>query len=202
MNLTSADYFTFNVDNSLLLIGQTGSGKSYLVHELVKRYERAYTPEEMKYAFFDLKQSEFGVSWGTVKQDYLLFDVEYSGDEKTFQRLEELADLAELRVAEGIEQPFIFIYIEECDLIMLDAKRFDKAFIKIAKNAKEANIKIIFSTSRPSPDVLSEELKNTFDLILAGPLVPDDYSTIGIEKPVNLSKYQFSVTAQNDRSRQ
>jgi DNA segregation ATPase FtsK/SpoIIIE-like protein len=59
MNMTNAEYFTFNVDNSLFITGQTGSGKSYLVHSLIDRLQSAQNPEEVKFVLFNFKQLEF-----------------------------------------------------------------------------------------------------------------------------------------------
>ena len=114
MNITNAEYFTFNAHNSLLLVGQTGSGKSYLVHQLVKRYESAYKPDEMKYAFFDLKQCEFILGYeDSAKQEYLLFDVELGKTPNYgFDRLDELVSLSIERAENNINKPFIFFYIE------------------------------------------------------------------------------------------
>jgi len=75
MNITNADYFTFNAHNSTLLIGQTGSGKTYMVRKLVERYMKGYKPDELKFAFFDLKQVEFmDFTEEKEKQSYLLIN--------------------------------------------------------------------------------------------------------------------------------
>ena len=76
----------------------------------------------------------------------------------------------------------------------LDQKRFDGALMKINGIAKEANVKVIFSTSRPAPDVLSKSLISSFDVILAGNLVDSDYGYLGIQKPQEHNRYDFLVT--------
>jgi len=194
MNVTNAEYFTFNAHNSLLLVGQTGSGKSYLVHQLVKRYESAYKPDEMKYAFFDLKCCEFNPSYEDgAKQEYLLFDVELgNAPNYGFDRLDELVALSMERVKNNINKPFIFIYIEECDMSCRDQNRFDNALITINQNAKKANMKLIYSTSSPRPDTVSEKLLHSFDLILSGNR--EGYPQyLGVPN-VELNRFEFAVT--------
>ena len=196
MNITNADYFTFNAHNSMLLIGQSGSGKSQLVHRLVKRYESAFKPDDMKYVIFDLKRCEFSVGYEDgAKQEYLLFDVELANaPDYGFNRLEELAALSKNRVENNIQKPFIFIYIEECDMACRDQKRFDKLVTTINKNAKKANMKLIYSTSSPRPDTVSKELLESFDLVLAGRRTGgyDNYLGVPEEQPL-LSDYSFIV---------
>lgn len=82
----------------------------------------------------------------------------------------------------------------------IDQDRFDKAVITINNNAAEANIKLIYSTSRPSPDVISKKLLKSFDLLLCGPLANADYSYLGVQI-IELNQYQFSITEQKDRKK-
>lgn len=199
MNITNSDYFTFNVHNSVLLIGQSGSGKSHLVHKLIKRYESAFKPNDMKYAIFDLKQCEFSVGdEDGAKQEYLLFDVEHgNAPDYSFNRLEELAALSKDRAENNIQMPFIFIYIEECDMACRDQKRFDKLVTTINENANKANIKLVYSTSSPRPDTVSNKLLDSFDLVLIGSFSYDHwiYDHFGISKESRpaLSDYEFLV---------
>lgn len=194
MNITNADYFTFNVHNSIFLTGQTGSGKSHLVHQLIKQYEAAYKPGDMKYALFDLKQCEFRIDLGTVKPEYLLFDVQTWPNEQLFSKLEELADLSIERATKQTKMPFIFVYVEEDDLALADQSRFDKAIISINKNAKAANMKFIYSTSRPDKFSVSKELLKTFDLILTGPMYDSHVEYLGVLDLKNIKKFEFLVT--------
>lgn len=71
MNITNSDYFTFNVHNSALIVGQTGTGKTEFVRSMLRRYEKAYTPEQMKYVIFDLKLVEFATHRpdGSIDED-------------------------------------------------------------------------------------------------------------------------------------
>lgn len=207
-SITNADYFTFNVDNSIFLAGQTGTGKSEFVRRYIRRIEKAYTPEEMQYVIFDLKQVEFSTHFASTgevnekgaKAEYLYKDVIFDPNEG-LDVLEELADLSDERIKGSITKPFLFIYIEECDMAMVNQERFSKSVMTINNNAKQANMKLIFSTSRPSPDVIPKPLLASFDLVIAGELASDaDHEWLGVPKPKTWERYSFVVVDNKNQS--
>ncbi len=192
MNTTNADYFTFNAHNTMLLIGQSGCGKSYLVHKLVDRYIQSHTPDELKFAIFDLKQVEF-VTPEDINPEYLLFNVVLDPT-SGLDKLDELTRMAQNRVAENTTNPLIFVYIEENDMAHLDPTRFENAMVDLNLIAKEANVKVIYSTSSPSPESVSDKLVESFELILSGTITSGDAERLEINKGVNnLEKFSFSV---------
>lgn len=194
MNITNADYFTFNVDNSIFIAGQTGSGKSYLVHKLVDRLQTALSPDEVKFVFFDLKYVEFQ----DTNKDYLYEEV-ISDPKIGLQKLDNLAKLSEERIKTNEKKTLIFIYIEECDMAAVDQSRFDNAVIKINQNAKSANMKLIYSTSRPAIDVVSKRLLASFDLIMVGQLASNmDAKHLGVPYSEKLDPYSFLVSQHDD----
>lgn len=199
MNTTNKDYFTFNVHDSALVVGQTGSGKTELVRQYVRRLEAAFTPDQMKYVIYDLKQVEFDPAYeGGAKQEYLYSPVR-TGIPEDMDYLEELATLAEVRTTQNNPAPFLFIYIEECGLAAQYPDRFHKAVISINNNAKDANMKLIFSTSRPSPDIITPELRDSFDLLLVGTLASRaDEETLGARG--SLTTHDFIVKEQRTHS--
>ena len=176
----------------MLLIGRSGSGKSYLVHKLIDRYIQSHTPDELKFAIFDMKQVEF-VTPEDINSDCLLFDVVLDPT-SGLDKLDDLVQAAQKRVAEKTTSPLVFVYIEECDMAALDYARFEGALITLNKLAKDANMKIIYSTSRPSPDVLSDKLAESFELILTGELQDADRIRLNItDESVKIEKYSFLV---------
>ncbi|MBM3210452.1 hypothetical protein FJZ39_03900 [Candidatus Saccharibacteria bacterium] len=193
---TNADYFTFNVHSSLLLVGQTGSGKTELVQRYIKRLERAFTPEQMQYILYDLKQVGIGTKdGGGAKAEYLYTPVR-TGKPEYVDYLEELADLAQAR-AEGKEpkDKLLFIYIEECDLAVQYPERFHAAVMTINKYARMANMKLVFSTSSPRRDVIPPDFRDSFELILSGPLAGKfDEETLGVSDTQSIMfPYEFIV---------
>lgn len=193
---TNAEYFTFNVHNSLLLIGQTGSGKTELVRKYIRRIERAFTPDQMQYIIYDLKQVEFDTGQdGGAKVEYLYTPIR-TGTPEDMDYLEELADLAQARVDGGeLKDKLLFIYIEECDLAAQYTNRFHEAVMAINKNAERANIKLIFSTSRPSRDIIPPDFRDSFDLMLSGGLASKvDEEYIGVSGAYGMAfPYEFVV---------
>lgn len=166
MNITNSDHFTFNLDNSALLVGQTGTGKTELVRRYIRRLERAFTKNEMKYVIFDMKVVEFDSNYeGGAKEEYLLHSV-ITSPQEGMAYLEELAKLAMQRATGNILKPFIFIYIEECDIAAVHHERFEQAVVTINKQAKNANMKLIFATSRPSCDIITPVLRDSVTLPL------------------------------------
>ncbi len=195
MNSTNKDFFTFNVHHSALVVGHTGAGKTELVRQYIRRIERAFTPDQMKYVIYDLKQCEFDTKFdGGAKEEYLYTPLR-TGRPEDMDYLEELATLAKTRSNQDSPTPFIFIYIEECDLAAQYPSRFHNAVIMINNNARAANMKLIFSTSRPSPDIITPELRDSFDLILSGSLASKkDEQTLGSYG--SLTPHDFMVKEQ------
>jgi DNA segregation ATPase FtsK/SpoIIIE-like protein len=194
MNTTNRDYFTFNVHNTALVTGKTGSGKTELARKYMRRIEQAYTPEQMKYVIYDFKVVEFdSKSEDGAKKEYLYTYVRF-GSEKDMDYFEELADLAKNRAETGIHIPLLFIYLDECDLAAQYPERFQKAVLKINRYARDANIKFIFSTSRAAPSVIPEDMRDSFDLILAGNLASkSDEEYLGIPNATSLELHEFAV---------
>ena len=192
MNTTNAEYFTFNVDNSMLLIGQTGTGKSVLVDKYIERLLKSHAPDKLKFILLDMT----GVDFDRLRekhQEYIQEDIKFDSG-KGLDVLEVTAHLAEERANSNDKEPLLVLLIEECDMAAIDQEHFDSLLIRINKVASSANMKIIYSTSRPAQDVVSRKLIESFDLILAGTLAEPDYKILGIQKPEEHPAYDFVVT--------
>lgn len=199
---TNADYFTFNVDNSMLLTGRTGSGKTELVRRYIARLERAFKPGEMQYAIFDLKAVEFSAEGGVGNKPEYNHTHHRTGKPEDVDYLEELAALAKSRAGVGGEtKPLIFIYIEECDFAVQYPDRFVPAVMTINEYAKAANMKLIYSTSRLDSVTVPPELRDSFDLILSGYLATlQDEDYIGVPGAARIQPREF-IVKENEHSR-
>ena len=191
MNITNAEYFTFNVDNSMLLVGMTGTGKSYLLDRLITDMVNAHKPNTLQFILLDMTYGNFGY----LRKEKSEFVKSYENNpEKGLNILDDMAQLAKERSKSNSSQPLIFICIEECDMAALDQARFDKAVMTINQNAKAANMKLVYSTSSPRVSVVSRELQDSFDLTLAGKLSSSyDYEMLGVPEPRPHDYYDFVV---------
>lgn len=191
MNFTNADYFTFSVDNSMLLVGMTGTGKSVLEDTLISRMIVSHKPSDLQFVILDMT----GVDFEQIREkaEYVMKDIKFDA-EVGLETLDEVSNIAEARISSGITKPLIFVLIEECNMSVHDQKKFDKAVIQINEYAKQANLKLVYSTSRIAEDTISKRLLDSFDLLLVAPLYSNhDYKLLGIEAPANHENYTFIV---------
>lgn len=194
MNITNAEYFTFNVDNSMFLTGVTGCGKSVLQDAVIERYIKAFKPEELQFVLLDMTGLDFE-SLQNDHKEYIETLVDYDSD-AGLKVLEEMAETSLQRIKITGKKPMLFICIEECDMARKDQKRFDDAVSTINKNAKAANMKLIYSTSAPFDQTISERLMKSFDLIVSGQLASEaDANYLGIEQGSKIPYHQFAVVS-------
>ncbi len=200
MNITNAAYFTFNVDNTMFLTGQTGSGKSVLQDKLIDSLVKAKRPSDLQFVLLDMTAVDF-TDLREKHSNYILKYTAVNPDEG-LDTLDEMAELSNERASGSISNPLIFICIEECDMAVTDQDRFDNAVMQINRNAHKANMKLIYSTSRPGADAVSKQLLDSFDLIVAGQLASDkDYDYLGVPKASNNEPYSFTIVDNNQNDK-
>ncbi|MCX6733037.1 MAG: DNA translocase FtsK [Candidatus Roizmanbacteria bacterium] len=163
--------FDLKKDNihTIFLTGETGTGKSILHYHLYKQLAQHNKYTELGFVFMDMIRVEFG-KW---KGPYLHVPVIFEPKEA----LECLVAISENPPKDKV----IIIHIEECDMMaQTDTGMFEKAWKKIQESK---NIYIIFSTSRPSPDVFTSALKKHTDMVISYH-VPSEADSIRImDKP-------------------
>lgn len=144
----------------ILLIGMTGSGKSIFHNNLYYQLVKQNTPEEIGFAFLDMTHVDFK-SWHSP---YMLFPT-IVNTEEAFIALGKLGEDSKRR-AENISSAIrsIVVQIEECNMVAKDPERFEKALFNILRAKEKNNMYLIFSTSRPSKDVITQMMLDHADL--------------------------------------
>lgn len=175
----------------MFLTGQTGTGKSVLQDRLFERMVAGHTPESLQFILIDMTQVDFE----GLKENHKEFIQKYTTDSSEgLDILDEVAKLSVERINDGVTKPMILVSIEECDMAAIEPARFKASITKINENAKAANIKLIFSTSRPSPDIIPKDLLKTFDLTVSGILASQvDHDHLGVPVYNDQKNYEFII---------
>lgn len=157
----------------LLVAGQTGSGKSVMINDILASLLYRNSPSTLKLILVDPKQVEL-----TPYNDlpHLLTPV-INEPEKTIsalkwavaemeRRLRTMAGVGKRNIDEynalkdADNMPFIVIVIDELsDLMMMAARDVEALVVRIAQKARAAGIHLILATQRPSVDVITGLIK-------------------------------------------
>lgn len=157
----------------LLVAGQTGSGKSVMINDILTSLLYRNSPSDLKLILVDPKQVEL-----TPYNDipHLLTPV-INEPEKCIsalkwavaemeRRLKTMAEVGrrditgynQLKKEEGM--PYIVIVIDElADLMMMAARDVEALIVRIAQKARAAGIHLVLATQRPSVDVITGLIK-------------------------------------------
>jgi S-DNA-T family DNA segregation ATPase FtsK/SpoIIIE len=157
----------------LLVAGQTGSGKSVMINDILTSLLYRSSPSDLKLILVDPKQVEL-----TPYNDipHLLTPV-INEPEKCIsalkwavaemeRRLRAMADVGKrnigeynnLKKEEGM--PYIVIVIDElADLMMVAARDVESLIVRLAQKARAAGIHLVLATQRPSVDVITGLIK-------------------------------------------
>jgi len=157
----------------LLVAGQTGSGKSVMINDILTSLLYRNSPSDLKLILVDPKQVEL-----TPYNDipHLLTPV-INEPEKCIsalkwavaemeRRLKAMAEVGKrnigeynnLKKEEGM--PYIVIVIDElADLMMMAARDVEALIVRLAQKARAAGIHLVLATQRPSVDVITGLIK-------------------------------------------
>ena len=185
-DIVNKNNFSIGDDSSILLVGESGTGKTELVKSLISKLKNEYNPEEVKFVLFDLKQVEFL----DESKKYLFKDI-ILDTPKGVRVLRELVEEANNRIDANKKFPAIVIYIEECDIAAQFQDKFDKLMISLINKSKQANFCVIYSTSSVRKDTISYDLLKHFDVILASTLNIAATKYLGIDDTSNIERYNF-----------
>ena len=157
----------------LLVAGQTGSGKSVMINDILTSLLYRNSPSDLKLILVDPKQVEL-----TPYNDipHLLTPV-INEPEKCIsalkwavaemeRRLKAMAEVGRRNIVEynNLKQeegmPYIVIVIDElADLMMMAARDVESLIVRLAQKARAAGIHLVLATQRPSVDVITGLIK-------------------------------------------
>lgn len=157
----------------LLVAGQTGSGKSVMINDILTSMLYRSSPSELKLILVDPKQVELtpynnlphlltpvitepekcisALKWAVAEMERRLRAMSEVGKR-------DIVGYNALKKEEGM--PYIVIVIDElADLMMMAARDVEALIVRIAQKARAAGIHLILATQRPSVDVITGLIK-------------------------------------------
>lgn len=157
----------------LLIAGQTGSGKSVMINDVLISMLYRYSPSDLKLILVDPKQVELTPFNGIP---HLLAPVIHEPEKcisalkwavaEMERRLRTMAEVGKRNIAEYNSlkkeegMPYIVIVIDELsDLMMMAARDVEALVVRVAQKARAAGIHLILATQRPSVDVITGLIK-------------------------------------------
>lgn len=157
----------------LLVAGQTGSGKSVMINDILTSLLYRNSPSDLKLILVDPKQVEL-----TPYNDipHLLTPVIHEPEKcisalkwavaEMERRLRAMAEVGKRNIAEYNNlkkeegMPYIVIVIDElADLMMMAARDVEALVVRLAQKARAAGIHLVLATQRPSVDVITGLIK-------------------------------------------
>jgi len=148
----------------LVLAGQTGSGKSMLIHTVINTF-LALIPKDIKFLFSDVKRVEL-TPYNGIPQ---LIDKVIVGQEEFFTKLKNLIEEKNkrLKINNDISYPYIIaIFDTISDLALYDRQKFDDLMEQLLIDAHKAKIHVIVCDSRPCEKVFTPIIMSLIPTIL------------------------------------
>ncbi|HVV25486.1 MAG TPA: DNA translocase FtsK 4TM domain-containing protein [Candidatus Saccharimonadales bacterium] len=157
----------------LLVAGQTGSGKSVMINDILTSLLYRNSPADLKLILVDPKQVELkpyddiphlltpvltepekcisALKWAVA-------EMERRYKALADERKRNIAEYNNLKKEEGM--PYIVIVIDElADLMMMAARDVEALIVRIAQKARAVGIHLVLATQRPSVDVITGLIK-------------------------------------------
>ncbi|HEX8762592.1 MAG TPA: DNA translocase FtsK 4TM domain-containing protein [Candidatus Saccharimonadales bacterium] len=157
----------------LLVAGQTGSGKSVMINDILTSMLYRNSPSDLKLILVDPKQVELtpyndiphlltpvinepekcisALKWAVAEMERRLRTMAEVGKRN-------ISEYNALKKEEGM--PYIVVVIDElADLMMMAARDVEALIVRLAQKARAAGIHLILATQRPSVDVITGLIK-------------------------------------------
>lgn len=157
----------------LLVAGQTGSGKSVMINDILTSLLYRNSPADMKLILVDPKQVELKpyddiphlLTPVITEPEKCISALKWAVAEME-RRYKALADAGKRNIGEynAIKKeegmPYIVIVIDElADLMMMAARDVEALIVRIAQKARAVGIHLVLATQRPSVDVITGLIK-------------------------------------------
>ena len=156
---------------SLLFAGQTGSGKSVMDNVILTSLLFRNDPDALKLVLIDPKRVEMAPYQGiphllmpVVETSEQWTEVNRMLNEEIERRLTMFAEhkvdsIEAYNKASDEHLPRIVIVVDEiADIMMVDSKGFEGLINRLSREANNAGVHIVFATSRPGVDVITESI--------------------------------------------
>lgn len=167
----------------LMLVGATGSGKSYLIQEIIDQLQKDYNPIQLRITMLDMK----GCDCPGVKEDFMLFPCAF--DAKTaFEYFEQ--------IIEDKRDEIIWIDINENDLVYQDRYKLENYFNKLLAMP---NVYISYTTSKIDKEYFDDWFAsyNVLKIIFKTYTKEDSEYLLGNDLAYNLKQGEYIVSAKN-----
>ena len=166
-----------------IIFGDTGSGKSNLLHMLITNLTKTYSPDELKLALIDTKYVEFN--------SYKSLPHLFSSLAKTPEEINTLLDNC-LTKLDNSNTPIIILIDELVELVFNNDVM--SKITSILNNDINSNIYLIMATQRPVsiPDEIISKTKTQICFPLSQRKLPKNFPTeFTIEKNTNIGEILF-----------
>lgn len=157
----------------LLVAGQTGSGKSVMINDILTSLLYRNSPSDLKLILVDPKQVELKpyddiphlLTPVITEPEKCISALKWTVAEmeRRYRALAEvhkrnISEYNSLKKEEGM--PYIVLVIDElADLMMMAARDVEALIVRIAQKARAVGIHLILATQRPSVDVITGLIK-------------------------------------------
>lgn len=163
----------------LLVAGQTGSGKSVFLHNVILSLLGQYGTEDLQLVLIDPKQVEFGFYDGIPQVESVIADASMAT-----RKIRAICDEMETRyklIAENVvrdiasynrlgkaKMPRIVVIVEElADLVLSQGDDVIKDITRLVVKARACGIHIILATQRPEAKFFTGKLTSNFQCRVA-----------------------------------
>ena len=157
----------------LLVAGQTGSGKSVMINDILTSLLYRNSPSDLKLILVDPKQVELKpyndiphlLTPVITEPEKCISALKWTVAEME-RRYKALADVNRRNIVEYNNfkkeegMPYIVVVIDElADLMMMAARDVEALIVRIAQKARAVGIHLVLATQRPSVDVITGLIK-------------------------------------------